>query len=116
MMTTREKKFMSWWKKHHHNRKAHHWLQKNARRVGSCFYLPGDQWEDILVICKRYNLSEYKRLTEDEAYTLWRACYPTDDERLKTIILTARVLDEKIQELKKLQGKQSSDKPLRLCS
>ena len=101
---TRKDRFERWWHKNHHNPKAQLWLVKNANRVASSYMLNPIAFEDVKVICKRYNLSVYKRLKRDDAWKLWKYMHPTITERTDILIDTAYDLDEKIQVLKTLKA------------
>lgn len=101
---TRRTNFERWWKKNHHNKKPHFWLVKNARRISAAFPLPADQWDQLMGITKRFFLSEHKRLSQEDAFFLWRLSYPVTTERKQLILNLSHDLDAKINTLKDLKA------------
>ena len=90
----RNKRFETWWYKNHHNSKGHVWLCKTARRVAYAYNLEPSAWETVTHITKRFNSSEYKRLSKEDARTLWRINNPVHTERLQRLRDTAHHLDK----------------------
>mgnify|MGYP007073193790 CR=1 FL=1 len=97
--TKRIKQFSKWWKNNKTNRKASRWLTKHAQRCVHDYCMPPDVFDKTKAITKRYNLSEYKRLTRSEAWFLWRITYPLHTERVQRILATGAFLDEKRQQI-----------------
>ncbi len=97
MNIQRIQNFLRWWKKAHHNPKAHYWLIKQSKRVMHNYNTPPEQYSHAQNICKRYNCSEYKRLTRTEAKFLWRMLHPSMNERRERLLATAVFLQEKVE-------------------
>lgn len=112
---TRKQHFARWWSRNHHNEKAQKWLVRNAKRVIHTFYLHPAIHEDVHYISKRFFESNWPRLKQMEAWTLWKVCHPSKNERNTAIIETTKVLDERIHELEQLkreaQGKHTLTRP-----
>ena len=100
---SRKQRFKNWWNKKHHSTRAHKWLVKNARRVAFAYYLPPDLFEDVVYISKKFNNSEYKRLSQQDAWCLWRVCNPTVNQRTEILIRAARNIDESVTKLEELK-------------
>lgn len=100
---SRQKKFTQWWKKNSHNPRAHHWLTKHSQRVLHSYAVPPDMWDHSKNIIKRYNLSEFKRIKMEDAYTLWRLVHPLMDERIKRLELTAAHFEAMEKNFRKTQ-------------
>ena len=101
---SRRQHFAKWWSKNHHRTNAHHWLVKNARRVAHAMNVGPTVFEDVQYITKRFNESEYKRLKQSDAWTLWKVCHPTPARRIQELVETAEYYDEQIQTLKQLKA------------
>ena len=96
MNVERINNFLRWWKKNHHNHKAHHWLTKHSKRVVHNYNVAPEQFDHAITIIKRYNNSEYKRLTRTQAKFLWRLVHPSINERRERLLATAVFLQEKV--------------------
>ena len=97
----RTDKFKQWWRKNRKHSKAHTWLCVQSRRIAFAYNLHSQTCDEIMFITKRFNQSEYKKLTQDEAHTLWRLVNPLPHERLDMIRLEAKKLQEILDEVKK---------------
>lgn len=108
---SRRTRFASWWHRNHHKQQAHRWLTKNSSRIAKCFYLPPDLYEDVSYICKRFAKSEHKRLTQKDAWTLWRVCHPTVNQRTQSLAQTAIMVDTYKHRYEKMKNPQIQDQP-----
>lgn len=97
---SRKQRFNSWWRKNHHRQSAHKWLTLTSKRIAKAFFLPPDQFEDVVYICKRFAKSEYKRLNKQDAWCLWRVINPTVSQRTAALAQTAIMLDKQVERLK----------------
>ena len=61
------------------------------------YNIPPEQFDHTNAVMKRYNLSEYKRLTCADAYFLWRMTHPTINQRRERLLATALFFEEKRQ-------------------
>lgn len=95
MNTVRLKAFRKWWKKNHHTKPSHYWLIKHSKRIMHNYNAPPEQFDHCCAIMKRYNLSEYKRLSYEDAEFLWRMTHPTMNQRRERLLATAVFLEEK---------------------
>ena len=100
MSDSRRRQFEKWWRFNHHRSNAHVWLCKHAKRVNFSYMLPPELHEDVHYICKRFNLSEYRRLPSKHAWQLWKITHPSISQRETHKIRTAEHLDSLSQELK----------------
>ena len=66
-----------------------------------------ETWDHTKAVCKRYNLSEYKRLCETDARFLWRVTHPVMDERISRLQSTAEFYRAE-RDLKKNERKHSN--------
>lgn len=105
MNRDRLSKFKQWWKKNHHSINAHMWLTKHSKRVIHNYNVAPEQYSQAIKILKRFNLSEYKRLTRIDAEFLWRLTHPTLNARRERLLATAIFLQEKVESSGRKFGK-----------
>lgn len=86
---SRQKRFIKWWSRNSHRQTAHYWLTKTSQRVLHEYAVPPNMWDECKRIIKRYNLSEHKRISQTDAYTLWRLVHPLMTERIQRLTATA---------------------------
>jgi len=97
MNLKRKEKFDKWWRQNHHRHSGHYWLTKNSRRILHNYNVPPEQYSHALSIIKRYNLSEYKRLTKADSYFLYKLIHPSMNTRTKLLQSTAEFLQERAE-------------------
>lgn len=90
----RIKAFRSWWKKNHSNKKGHHWLIKHSKRCCHNYHIAPEQFDHAKTVWKRYNHSEYKKLSNQDAAFLWRLTHPTMNERRERLLASAAFFAE----------------------
>lgn len=110
MSESRRRQFDKWWRFNHHRTNAHVWLCKTAKRVNFAYMLPPVLHDDVHYICKRFNMSEYRRLPSKHAWQLWKIVHPTSNQRQRTKVKTAEHLDSLAQELRTLKKAAKKDK------
>jgi len=94
MNIERSNNFNRWWAKNHHTKPAHYWLIKHSKRIMHNYNIAPEQFDYTIKIMKRYNLSEHKRLSCDDAYFLWRMTHPTINQRRERLLSTAMYFEE----------------------
>jgi len=99
MNTERNNNFNRWWKVNHHTKPAHYWLIKHSKRCMHNYNIAPEQYDQTMKIMKRFNLSEYKRLSCDDARFLWRMTHPTINQRRERLLSTAMFFEEKRKEI-----------------
>jgi len=102
----RKNKFERWWYKARRYQKAQTWLVMHSKRIAFAYNLHPTAFDEIQFICKRYNLSTYKKLKKKDAMTLYRLVNPLPHERLDMIVKEADKLQELVNELKQLKRSQ----------
>jgi len=95
MNKNRLNNFKRWWSKNHHFKPAHYWLIKHSKRCMHNYNIPPEQFDHVVAVMKRYNLSKYKRLSNLDAQFLWRLTHPTINERRERLLATAIFFEEK---------------------
>jgi len=103
---TRNYKFDLWWNKNKKHQRATTWLVYHSKRIAFAYNLHSQAFDEIMFICKRYHLSQYKRLTKKDAKTLYRLVNPLPHERLGMITDEAMKLQQLVDELKQLKRSQ----------
>ena len=86
---TRIRKFRKWWSMNKTHRPSHHWLIKHTKRIMHDYNIGPEAWDHCKTITKRYNLSQYKKLSRSDAWFLWRVTHPLQDERVERLLATA---------------------------
>ena len=94
MNALRRTKFKKWWGKAHHDVKAHTWMVKHTKRCIHNYNVAPNQYDHAVKIMKRWNLSEFKRLSNEDAQFLWRLIHPTINERRERLLATAMYFEE----------------------
>lgn len=107
----RRNHFNRWWYKNHHNHRAQLWLVRNSKRVIHSLPTEPSLFEDVKYICKRFNNAEHARLTNKEAWCLWKVCHPTTSDSIEKLTQAAAQLDQQIHELKQLKAQAQGYKP-----
>jgi len=82
----RRKNFYRWWNKNKTNVKAHEWLVRTARTYAYTYNYHPNVFTLITTIAKRWFNSEYKRLTMDDAWCLWKHSHLLQTERVQLLI------------------------------
>jgi len=101
MNIERNKSFNKWWNKNHHHVNSHMWLTKTTARIVHNYNTPPEAYSHAKTILKRFNLSQYKRLTKEDAGFLWRLTHPSLSERNMRLLATAAFLQEKADLVKR---------------
>ena len=94
MNHVRLKNFRKWWKINHHHKPGHHWLIKHSQRIMHNYNISPEQFDHTRTVMKRYNLSKYKRLSNEDAEFLWRLTHPTMNQRRERLLATAIFFEE----------------------
>ena len=95
----RRQHFHRWWRKNNKARRSHDWLAFHARRVAYGYHMMPGVFDRVKHITKRYHNSEYKRLGERDAWTLWKLIHPLHTERVERLLLTTEHLIQAKAEL-----------------
>ena len=106
----RRNNFARWWRKNRTRSKAHTWLAHYTRNVVYTYAMPPEQFTGVNLITKRFFNSEYKRLGQSSAWTLWKIAHPLETVRINRIQTTAAYLDAKTQELKTAKKELKNEK------
>ena len=102
----RQDNFARWWRKNHHRRPAHTWLASHVKRVAFSYNFPPEVFDAMIFATKRFYNSEYRRLSKDEAWTMWRFTHPLYPDRVKVLMQTSEHLQGRIDELKQVRRAQ----------
>jgi hypothetical protein len=109
----RRNNFRRWWRKNNKNQKAQDWLTYHSRRVAYGYHMRPGVFDLVQYITKRYFKSEYKRLTERNAWTLWKLIHPLHTERVERMTDTATHLiaaKEELESVKRANKSTFNDK------
>ena len=89
--------FHKWWRLNKTHRPSHHWLVRHTKRIMYLYSIAPEAWDVAKHITKRYELSDYKKLSRSNAWFLWRITHPLHNERIERLMASAVFLDEKSQ-------------------
>jgi len=96
--------FARWWNRNHHQRRAHDWLCAHSRRTAYAYYFPPEAFDEVMFITKRYYSSEYRRLHQVSAWSLWRLIHPLHNKRISAIERAADKFESQRTQLKRLKS------------
>lgn len=96
MNYSRDTEFKKWWKLNHHHQPSHKWLVKHSKRCMHNYHIAPEQYDWCCSVMKRWNLSEYKRLSHADAKFLWRLTHPTMNARRERLLASATFFAENV--------------------
>jgi hypothetical protein len=110
----RRSKFAKWWKTNHHHQKGHTWLCYAARNTVYTYAMNPQTFKDVNYITKRYFKSDYKRLSQNHAWRLWKTVHPLMNRRVRMLEATAEHLSIQKAELKQTKKEIKNEQRLAL--